>query len=536
MKNPGTGKYAASLTCTLLLAGMACVALGTFFYFYRVKPAATAGVLNNIDWGWELSYHLPYVLISMGAFSCLFSLVLRKIDFSGYERPDVWLLSLIFITLLFYSISSQIRFLDNDEYEHLHNAWMMKEHTIPFFSLHFKHSPLLEWITVFFMSLQNPSTLIIRTMRLFIFLLSCGSLCVIYLIARNVFNSYRTALVSVWIVLCNFVWMEKSPEIRPDNLMVFFCLLALLALIRFHETQRSRYIFLFVLGSLLSFLGKQNAAIFIFSIGLVVFRHVLGSLRTRRFGIILITTGITITALAVLMIPHDIILDIGFKHLIPNDNKFWPTRFLYKILEKNPEIFLLFVAQIFLFKKIKTSHPIFKEYILSVSIVALAFLFLMNRPWMQEMIVMTVFMTLLAADALSRLFRKTGVIICTLILLAMAIPANRRLIKKYIVKKTMTRDLITTETILKISGKNDLVFDSYGKPIFRHHPLEPRYLMYFPEKFSRLELLEKSRTKFLIKDSYYPRLPQKTIHWFENNFRKTKKDPNIYVRDMAGRK
>jgi len=94
----------------------------------------------------------------------------------------------------------------------------------------------------------------------------------------------------------------------------------------------------------------------------------------------------------------------------------------------------------------------------------------------------------------------------------------------------MAKDYHTTATILKISGPHDLVFDSYGKPIFRHHPLEPDYLNYSPHQFNRLKELQASGVKYLIKDPYYWSLPAETLAWFENNFEPLSEDPNVFVK------
>jgi hypothetical protein len=160
----------------------------------------------------------------------------------------------------------------------------------------------------------------------------------------------------------------------------------------------------------------------------------------------------------------------------------------------------------------------------------------MNRPWLQEMLVMIVFMSILGADALVRFINKRNFIVFIVILLAIAGPLNWRIIKKNILKNTMTRDMVTTQTILDISEKNDIVFDAYGKAIFRHHPLEPQYLIYFPEKFSRTKALKRSNTKYLIKDDfYYPRLPVNILEWFEDNFEPTKVNQNIFIRKKTSK-
>ncbi|MFO0795835.1 MAG: hypothetical protein U0586_17435, partial [Candidatus Brocadiaceae bacterium] len=100
-----------------------------------------------------------------------------------------------------------------------------------------------------------------------------------------------------------------------------------------------------------------------------------------------------------------------------------------------------------------------------------------------------------------------------------------------ILYKQFTDDIETTKILLEISERDDLVFDTYGKAIFRHHPLDPKYLIYFPRKFNRLDEIKKTNLKYLIKDSlYYPRLPNETLEWFNQNFRQTNENPNIFVR------
>ena len=97
-------------------------------------------------------------------------------------------------------------------------------------------------------------------------------------------------------------------------------------------------------------------------------------------------------------------------------------------------------------------------------------------------------------------------------------------------KHPIGKDIEVVDCILAISKKDDLVFDSYGQAIFRHHPLEPYYLNYFPRKFDRLDELKKSKVKFLIKDQYFYDLPGETLKWFGENFVETSENPKIFVR------
>ena len=324
----------------LLLAGI-CYDFSSFSFVENIH------VSDSFNKTSELFYHLKYILISTGVYICLFSIFVRKYIYD-FNKVDFTISFLIFVTLSLYAISSQIRYFDNDEYEHLHNAWMMLEKTIPFYSLKFTHSPFLEYVSVFFMKLQGESILIIRTMRLLIFLLSCCSLFFVYHISVKLFQTNRHGLLSVLLIICNHVWMEKSLEIRPDNIMVFFALISFLVLIYYYETRKKIFLLSFIICAILSFFGKQNAAVFYFGI-FVVFLYQLALYKKQpAFKIAVVSLVTSAILIVVYLVPKEFFLSLGFKHLIPSDIKFWPTRFLLQIFEKTPPVFIFFVVQLFL--------------------------------------------------------------------------------------------------------------------------------------------------------------------------------------------
>ena len=52
---------------------------------------------------------------------------------AGRKRALEVILGVVLLAILAgYVFASQLRFLDNDEYEHLHKAWMMTQGTIPY--------------------------------------------------------------------------------------------------------------------------------------------------------------------------------------------------------------------------------------------------------------------------------------------------------------------------------------------------------------------------------------------------------------------
>jgi hypothetical protein len=184
-----------------------------------------------------------------------------------------------------------------------------------------------------------------------------------------------------------------------------------------------------------------------------------------------------------------------------------------------------------LFAPLKLADPYrdYRKFLLGVPVICFVFLFLMNMPYLQEMLVMAVFMSLAAAPLLSDLAgwlfsraRYAAIVFLLLPVLLFTLEGTS--------VRSMAEDYRTTEKILQISQPGDLVFDSYGKAIFRHHPLEPHYLNYNPREFNRLQELKTSGVKYLLKDRYYWSLPPATLTWFDENFTPAAGSTNIFVR------
>ena len=476
---------------------------------------------------------LNFASIIITSAGCLFTAVALRggpAVFVSKNRFELFLEIAIFVLMVLFLISSQVRFLDNDEYEHLHNAWLMIEGTIPYFSLKFWHAPLLEWIIAFFMGITGENTIIMQVMRLFIFCVSCGSLLLVYLISKELYQSRNQALIAVLLIVSNYVWILKSPEIRPDNLMLFFALLSFWFLVKYYAHFQAKYLLICVLCAVLSMLGKQNAAVFYLPVGLV-FAYDYFVWR-RRGGLKVLIMGIVAIGLLLLIDPVRSFLMINIdRHLVSHSWKTSPNGFLGTALGFNPAVFILFVLQFFFSFKLPDRYKPFRYYLLAVPIVCFVFLYIMNRPLYQEMLVMIVFMSIGGANVLVSIVRKfkwkLEYIVAGVIMLPVFyyMPTTG-------LAKTWIKDLHTTKMILRMSRGDDLVYDSFGKPIFRHSPMEPNYLMYRNQSrnFKRLKELKESGVKFLVVDGYTNYLPLETRKWFYDNFRPSKVDPNIWVR------
>jgi hypothetical protein len=517
----------------LIMIGSLLIPLGLFSDFSWLKRLGDACTSDGDCTPCTQLLHFSWASVP------LLGAILLVLVFKGYRTPEkggnrleTFTAVAIFVLLLFYLAASQLRYLDNDEYEHLHNAWMMKEGTIPFFSLAFTHTPLLEWVILAPMKILGESVLIIQGMRLLVFFVSCCSLCVVYLIAKEIYDSRIHAFVSVLLLLGNLVWIMNSFEVRPDNLMVFFALASFLFMMRFLKTGSYLQLAFFAGSALLSLLGKQNAAVFLsglalaFGSGLLLDRE-----RSRNWRLLTVAAFLAGSAalLQIDFVRTSLWINIS-RHLVPNEIKFFPTEFLLQIWKVTPAVFLLFLFE--MFRKSSTGVRAAKRYLYIVSFVSLLFLFLMNRPFSQEMLMMVAVMSIAGSNFLVLLMQNADRKHAGMILALIAVPALV-FIGYTTLNKPAYPDIAVTETILGISKKSDLVFDAYGKAIFRHSPLEPRYLVYSPEKFKRSEKLKSSDTKYILKDTvYYPRLPGDLRGWIEDNFVQAAEHPSILVRKI----
>jgi 4-amino-4-deoxy-L-arabinose transferase-like glycosyltransferase len=410
----------------------------------------------------------------------------------------------------------------------MHKAWMMKEGTVSWIHPPFPHNPMLEWLIIPFMSLTGESAAIIRVMRLVMLLVSFASLWIFWRIGKEVLAGETQALLAVILLLGSRPWAYKSIEIRPDNLMILFALLSFWALVRYARDPSWRRVLLVGVFAGLSFLGKQTAFVFCVPVALILAYDAV--LVRKLVSWKLVLAGAAVLAVLAQVEPLKGFLAAHAAYLVPGPHRFPASKFLLKALVFNPLVCALFVVQFFRPHRLSEAGRPLEKYMVAIALFALAVLIQMNRPFAQEQLLMAVFMSLLAsglcADIAAKRSWKAG---CWLVLLLagpafVVMPMNAR-------EKSMNEAVEITRTILKISDRNDLVFDAYGRAIFRHHPLEPKFLVYLPRSFHRLEQLKKKDVKFVIWDKIYaPQLSRPIRRWVDRNYDPLPENTNILVR------
>jgi hypothetical protein len=472
------------------------------------------------------------ILPTIGATVILFAIIYQKEVIEKNNTHLLPFICLLFLILTIYPFHAQVRNLDHDEYEHMHKAWLMITGTIPFFTTKMIHTPLVNWLVVLLMKISGENVSIIKYARQIMYILSLLSLCVVYLITKEIFYDKTTSYIALLFITTNFIWFYSSYEIRPDNIMLFFALCSFLFLLYYHKTLYARYILLFFLAAMLSMLGKQNAAVFYFALLIPFSYNMLFRERKNRIVFIACLFGLTLFVVVVPPIRDFLYVNIS-RHLVPNDDKFLPTYFLREGFLFNPLFFLMVFFQFVFSAKITYSNIVIRDYLYSVIFTSFIFLFLMNRPWMQEMLVMTVFLCILTSGYIVYLFKRLKLDVrymgIVLVFTMMSLfSASKSIFFKS--RKQLYEQIEVTRCIGLISDSEDKVFDSYGKAIFRKHPFDPDFTNFSPEQFDRLEDLKSNNFRFLIKDEYYERLPVEVLVWFEENFVISEMNRDIFVR------
>lgn len=451
--------------------------------------------------------------------------VFARLD--GDRALNLFLAAGILLIGLAYFYAAPLRHMDNDEFEHLHKAWLMMTGRVPVIGPSL-HTPLLQWVIVPFMRLTGETPQIARVMRLVMFGFMAGSLSLVYGVARRIYGDALTARLAVILLAANLVWVNKAFEIRPDVPMVFFALAALRLLVAYHERPSWPKLAALGLCAALAFLGKQNAVVF-FLPAVIVFTAD-AVFRRRIVPLWVVPAALALAAVLAQIEPFRHWFDTGMQYVVTKSGYFSPIQPFGRAWRFNRVLFLLFILQLPAPLRLAEGMGIFRVYLLSIVAVSIAVLFAISRPFMQEMLVLVACMSIVAANLLAVILRSVDWRARYLIALFVIAPALVS-VPHTARRVTNERALETTRAVLAMTAPDDLVFDAYGRAIFRPHPLDPSFLVYRPARFRRLDQLKACGLRFAIRDhNYFPRLPKETLAWFDENFEPSPENPDILVR------
>ncbi|OGG30763.1 hypothetical protein A2973_01800 [Candidatus Gottesmanbacteria bacterium RIFCSPLOWO2_01_FULL_49_10] len=336
---------------------------------------------------------------------------LRKI------ASDVILLGTITLLVLGHLHTSFVRAFDPDEFAYLHWAYLISIGKIPYRDFFLYITPAFQWfLGPLFLFPPSDSLLIIaRILELFVYL---GTAILVYLVAKLTIGTkpdYEGALLSVAVFLAFPMVFDKTIDIRPDMLMVFFFLYALLITLKTNGRTRTKGSALLVgmmLGTSLFILPKL-----LFAVPAVFFLFV--SSRPRpSLGWIVLGLGVPFVLFLLYLVRNTITLQainaILYDSVAVNSGKIpfspWlalsPFPLVY-VASSGPSIPWLVNIGIWIsaalgFLMLFKTHrqiAIFLSLYIGGSIL---FLFLFPAPYIQYFLPLTPFVSILAALVISR--------------------------------------------------------------------------------------------------------------------------------------
>lgn len=175
----------------------------------------------------------------------------------GYDSSNNTLPRSLFVGLFCFFLLSVIirasltinREIDIDEFQHLHAAWMISQHYILYKDFWENHTPLFYYLLLplFRFCREGPGLVLLA--RVIMFFTSFAILYLTYTLAR-IDHDRMTSLLAVLILSCMVIFVEKSIEVRPDQLLLILWLASLWISIKaFSNHLRMRFYYAgFLLG------------------------------------------------------------------------------------------------------------------------------------------------------------------------------------------------------------------------------------------------------------------------------------------------
>lgn len=147
----------------------------------------------------------------------------------NFSRSTLLLVT-IFIVLLGRLVLITTRYLDPDEFAHLHWSFLLFKGYIPYKDFFINFTPVYFWLFSIMYILPQGSYLLIVA-RLIQFALYLGVVWTIYTISKKIKN-HESGLLAALIFLVFPITFDKTLEIRHDMLMTFFYFLAFFILMK----------------------------------------------------------------------------------------------------------------------------------------------------------------------------------------------------------------------------------------------------------------------------------------------------------------
>jgi hypothetical protein len=140
------------------------------------------------------------------------------------------------------------REVDIDEFQHLHAAWMVSQHYVMYKDFWENHTPLFYYLLLPLFRFCREGPFLVLVARVIMSCTAFGILYLTYALAR-INHDRLTSSLAALVLSYMFIFMEKSIEVRPDQLVLMLWLGALLISIK--SLSNGRRLALFYAGFLL---------------------------------------------------------------------------------------------------------------------------------------------------------------------------------------------------------------------------------------------------------------------------------------------
>ncbi len=228
------------LLIVLVLFGLVLFSIGTLTKVFTNLIAKFSGVIAA-DNGCQICNQRMFDILGLGiTVTCLCIAILGIIILLNYSRITkflkdktniLFLNKFIFISLVIAALAIQAylvfyRYMDADEFEHLHASWLVVKGLVPYLDFFEHHTPLLWYcLAPFFIIFKNNINIIFYS-RIFIFVTLILILMILYKLTSLAFNK-RIGIYSVFFLTYAVFFMKPALEIRPDVPQVLCWLISL---------------------------------------------------------------------------------------------------------------------------------------------------------------------------------------------------------------------------------------------------------------------------------------------------------------------
>lgn len=159
----------------------------------------------------------------------------REARFARFGTPAV---VIVFAALTL--ALSVVRFLNNDEVEHLHSAWLVFSGRVPYLDFFQLHHPLLWFCLAPALAVTGESASTIIVFRVACFALAVAVLRATFRLAIACRASRDAAWLAAALLAAMTTFAYRAIEIRPDVPQTYCGVLAVIALVRLQDTRAAR--------------------------------------------------------------------------------------------------------------------------------------------------------------------------------------------------------------------------------------------------------------------------------------------------------